>query len=173
MLSEPRNNRPWVALSRVLASSGRGGEFTQPRAHSLAELCTCSESRPHTTVLVLRMVHRNWKETKQHPSMLPGPAVPGCSLVYFHILWAILSTSTVDIHISKAIPGMEFLSHLNGIKWHKTEMVDKYPRNLFMCGTSASSASFLLGQLFCSTHKKVARRFLYHFRVGFRLEHFG
>ena len=47
------------------------------------------------TVLVLRMAHGKWKETKQQPSMLPGPAVTGCCLVYFHILWAILSTSTV------------------------------------------------------------------------------
>ena len=41
------------------------------------------------------MVHRKWKETKQQPSMLPGPAVPGCCLVSFYFLWAILSTSTV------------------------------------------------------------------------------
>ena len=47
------------------------------------------------TVLVLGMAHRKWKEIKQHPSMLPGPAVPGSCLVSFHILWAILSTSTV------------------------------------------------------------------------------
>ena len=46
-------------------------------------------------VLVFRMAHRKWKESKQQPSMLPGPAVPGCCLVSFHILWAILSTSTV------------------------------------------------------------------------------
>ena len=32
---------------------------------------------------------------KQQPSMLPGPAVPGCCLVSVHFLWAILSTSTV------------------------------------------------------------------------------
>ena len=25
--------------------------------------------------------HRQWRETKQQPSMLPGPAVPGCRLV--------------------------------------------------------------------------------------------
>ena len=48
-----------------------------------------------TTVLLLRMAHRKWKESKQQPSMLPGPAVPGSCLVSFHILWAILSTSTV------------------------------------------------------------------------------
>ena len=47
------------------------------------------------TVLVLRMADRKWKETKQQPSMLPGPAVPGSCLVSFHIMWAILSTSTV------------------------------------------------------------------------------
>ena len=48
-----------------------------------------------STVLVLRMAHRKWKETKQKPSMLSGPAVPGCCLIFFHILWVILSTSTV------------------------------------------------------------------------------
>ena len=37
------------------------------------------------------------KETKQQPSMLPGPTVPGSCLVSFHILWAILSTSTVGM----------------------------------------------------------------------------
>ena len=47
------------------------------------------------TALVLRMAHRKWKEIKQQPSMLPGPAVPGSCLVSFHFLWAILSTSTV------------------------------------------------------------------------------
>ena len=35
-------------------------------------------------------------EIKQLPSMFPGPAVPGCCLVSFHILWAILSTSNVQ-----------------------------------------------------------------------------
>ena len=48
-------------------------------------------------MLVLRMSHRKWKETKQQPSMLLGAAVPGCCLVSFHILWVILSTSTIDI----------------------------------------------------------------------------
>ena len=47
------------------------------------------------TVLVLRIAHRKWIETKQQPSMLLGPAVPGSCVVSFHILWAILSTSTV------------------------------------------------------------------------------
>ena len=47
------------------------------------------------TVLVLRMANTKWKETKQQLSMLPGPAEPGCCLVSFHFLWAILSTSTV------------------------------------------------------------------------------
>ena len=41
-----------------------------------------------STVLVL-------EETEQQPSMLPAPAVPGCCLVSFHFLSAILSTSTV------------------------------------------------------------------------------
>ena len=34
---------------------------------------------------------------KEQPSMLPGPALPGSCLVSFNILWAILSTSTVDL----------------------------------------------------------------------------
>ena len=42
-----------------------------------------------------RMAHRKWKEMKQQPGMLPGPAVPGCCLVSFHFLWGKLSTRTV------------------------------------------------------------------------------
>ena len=42
------------------------------------------------------MAHRKWKEIKQQPSTLPGPAVPGCSLVHFHFLWAILCPQAVD-----------------------------------------------------------------------------
>ena len=49
----------------------------------------------NSTVLVLRRDHRKEKETEQQPIMLPGPAVPGSCLVSFHILWAILRTSTV------------------------------------------------------------------------------
>ena len=43
-----------------------------------------------STVCGHRMAHRKWKETKKHPSMLPGPAVPGCYFISFHFLWAIL-----------------------------------------------------------------------------------
>ena len=46
--------------------------------------------RPHLqyncTACGHRMAHRKWKETKQHPSMLPGPAVPECSFVSFHLM---------------------------------------------------------------------------------------
>ena len=41
------------------------------------------------------MAHRKWKETKQLPSLLPGPAVPGSCLVSFHFLWAILCPQAV------------------------------------------------------------------------------
>ena len=41
------------------------------------------------------MAHRKWKETKQLPRMLPGPAVPGCCLISFHFLWAILCPQAV------------------------------------------------------------------------------
>ena len=41
------------------------------------------------------MAHRKWKATKQKPSMLPGPAVPSCTLLSFHFLWAILCPQAV------------------------------------------------------------------------------
>ena len=51
--------------------------------------------RVRCTVLVLRMAHRKWKETKEQP----GTAGPGnmlsCCLISFHFMWVILSTSTV------------------------------------------------------------------------------
>ena len=47
------------------------------------------------TVRVDSLPYRKWKETKQHPSMLPGPAVAGGCLVYFHFLWGKLSMRTV------------------------------------------------------------------------------
>ena len=43
------------------------------------------------------MPHRKWRETKQQPSMLPGPAVPGCCLISFHFLWAILCPQAVHV----------------------------------------------------------------------------
>ena len=54
------------------------------------------------------MAHRKWNEIKQQPSMLPGPAVPDCSLVSFYFLWAILSTGTVHYLIDELIvpPGI-------------------------------------------------------------------
>ena len=47
------------------------------------------------TVLVLRMAHRIWKETKQEPGTAGPGNMLGCCLIYFHFLLAILSTSTV------------------------------------------------------------------------------
>ena len=41
------------------------------------------------------MADRKWKEGKQQPSMLPGPAVPGCCLVSLYFLWAILCPQAV------------------------------------------------------------------------------
>ena len=43
------------------------------------------------------MAHLKWKETKQQPSKLPGPAVPGSCLAYFHFRWAIHPIRPVDI----------------------------------------------------------------------------
>ena len=47
-------------------------------------------TRTHYYRVRPQMAHRKWKGTKQLPSMLPGPAMPGCRLVSFHFLWAIL-----------------------------------------------------------------------------------
>ena len=50
-----------------------------------------------------RMAHRKWKEIKQQPSMLPGPAVPGFSLVSFHFLWAILCPQAVWLSLNMTV----------------------------------------------------------------------
>ena len=44
-----------------------------------------------------KWLHRKWRETKQQPSMLPGPAVPGCCFVSFHFVCYIHHSCTVDI----------------------------------------------------------------------------
>ena len=41
------------------------------------------------------MSHRKQREMKQQPSMLPGPAVPGCCWISLHFLFGKLSTRTV------------------------------------------------------------------------------
>ena len=78
------------------ASRSRGKEERKQRKNRRM-MIRIEELRGKTgTVLVLRMANRKWKETKQQPSMLPGPAVPGCSLVYFLFLRAILCLQAVD-----------------------------------------------------------------------------
>ena len=49
------------------------------------------------TVLVRRMAHRKWIETEQQPGTAEPGNMLGCCLNSSHFLWAILSTSTVDI----------------------------------------------------------------------------
>ena len=56
--------------------------------------CQMSVSKT-CTVLVLRMAHRKWKETKQLPGTAGSGNMLGCCLIYFHFLWVILSTGTV------------------------------------------------------------------------------
>ena len=46
------------------------------------------------------MSHRKRRETKQQPSILPGPAVPGCCLVSFCILCDIHSIHSVQYSVS-------------------------------------------------------------------------
>ena len=55
-----------------------------------------THKRIESTVLVLRMVHRIWTETKQQPGTARPGNMLGCCFVSFHFLWTILSTSTVD-----------------------------------------------------------------------------
>ena len=49
------------------------------------------------TVLVLRMAHRIWKETKQQPGTAGPGHMLGCCLLSFNFLWTILSTSIVEV----------------------------------------------------------------------------
>ena len=56
----------------------------------------CNDAIPDCTVLVLRMAHRIWKETKQQPGTAGPGNMLGCCSVSFHFLWVILSTSIVQ-----------------------------------------------------------------------------
>ena len=47
------------------------------------------------TVIGARMLHRKWREIKQHLIRLPDLALLGCCLVSLHILCDILQTITV------------------------------------------------------------------------------
>ena len=49
-----------------------------------------------TTVLVRRMPHRKWRESKQHLSLWTDFALLGSCLVSLHFLWSIQHTNTVD-----------------------------------------------------------------------------
>ena len=40
--------------------------------------CSHNARQTYTTVRVDSLPHRKWRKIKQQPSMLPGPAVPGC-----------------------------------------------------------------------------------------------
>ena len=56
-----------------------------------------------STVLVLRMAHRIWKETNQEPGTAgPGNMLGSC-FVSIHFMWAILSTSTVVVDEDDAL----------------------------------------------------------------------
>ena len=52
--------------------------------------------------------------------MLPGPAVPGCCLLSFHILWAILSTSTVPYVSVREWKGCVYRT--SGKRWEHTTL---------------------------------------------------
>ena len=59
-----------------------------------------------------RMAHRKWEETKQLPSMLTGPAVPGSCLVSIHFLLAILCPQAA--HQRRLMEAESFFKCLNG-----------------------------------------------------------
>ena len=46
---------------------------------------------------MLRMAHRKWIETEQQTGTAEPGNMLGCCLNYFHFLWAILKTSTVQV----------------------------------------------------------------------------
>ena len=52
-------------------------------------------------MLVCRMPHRKWRETKQHPSRANLCQQLSCSLLCLHFLWGILRTSRVRFLILK------------------------------------------------------------------------
>ena len=71
------------------------------------------------------MSHRKGRETKQQPIMLPGPAVPGCSLVSFRFMWDMHSIHSVQIvimdHSVQAI-GSQCSHHLLSLtRWDITK----------------------------------------------------
>ena len=65
------------------------------RHHTKNRKRSFKQHMKYSTVRVDSLPHRKWKEIKQQPSMLSGPAVPGCCLISFHFLWGKLSTRTV------------------------------------------------------------------------------
>ena len=88
----------------------------------------------HPTVLVLRMAHWIWKETKQESGTARPGNMFGCCLVALHFLWAILSTSTVESmrchlwnflcsnHVSSPIINLRHGIQMNLIKNRPTEL---------------------------------------------------
>ena len=76
-----------------------------------------------TTVLVLRMKHRKWKESKQQPSLLPGP-------VSFHFLWAIPSTSIVYYNQTLKSQKQNTLQHYVRIEKYRKVQMQTLPKHL-------------------------------------------
>ena len=111
-----------------------------------------------TTVLVLRMAHRKWKETKQLPSMLPGPAVPGSCLVYFHVLWTILSTSTVQQLTVKDPLRLSFISHTDKRSVQQSSYWGNLPPDTDHYGAGGRPVGWLVGRPeFISFHSDARR----------------
>ena len=71
--------------------------MTLQAGSNVSDIMICSKKCSTDTVLVLRMAHRIWKETKQEPGTAGPGNMLGCCLNYFNFLCAILSTSTVQI----------------------------------------------------------------------------
>ena len=76
----------WYGEENSLLTTFHGPQLAKFRITVLNVKPNGEDRREVCTACGHRMAHRKWKETKQQPSMLPGPAVPGCCLVSFHFL---------------------------------------------------------------------------------------
>ena len=75
------------ALNSCVNSKFRGNKWVESSAtegdccNCGSGICAMTEVNTYTSC-GHRMANRKWKETKQQPSILPGPAVPGFCLVF-------------------------------------------------------------------------------------------
>ena len=115
-----------------------------------------------------RMSHRKWRETKQQPSLLPCPAVPGCCFVSFNFLWShtvhdYMSLSHQAFNKSCVVPVlMEVARNICGFKsgsrhgrvWHCRGQGGKG-------GIDAKSCALNVVEPVCSLQKELLLNLIY------------